>query len=156
MANARVRIKGLEAMAKRIAVVKRRAVADAVSVLRTKWTEVLRLSQQYVPVELTDLHDSATLRVDIQKGRIVGNISYGNWKALIVHEDLQPHPVTHGMEYNIKHAAEIARDKGKPHIRGNFWSRRAPEQSKFLERAIRESTGSVIEGLKNGIRLSKA
>lgn len=98
------------------------------------------LSQQIVPVEHGVLKASAQTRlVEDQLTNPTVIVSYTAPYASYVHE-IPPPGVTHGAEYNTKHAAEIA--AGVDFARG-------PNQTyKFLERPLREN----VEELKKMVR----
>ncbi len=103
---------------------------------------LLRLSKQRAPHDLGDMARSGSFRMINGEGIIAYRSEY----AAIVHEDPRADPkikaVTHGQDYNIKHAQDIA--LGRKYFYKNkmrtYHTRKPGESWKFLE-------GPAIENL---------
>jgi hypothetical protein len=99
------------------------------------------LSQKEVPVELSNLKNSAFTRKvggsGLSADVVVG---YTASYAVYVHENLD---AAHGAEYNQKHRDEIR--NGETHSRG------ANQKAKFLEDPLKENRHEVINHVKKAI-----
>ncbi|MFA7218026.1 MAG: hypothetical protein WC057_05445 [Dehalococcoidales bacterium] len=112
-------------------------------------------SLEIVPVQIGNLHGSAYpprnvggrgLRADVVVGYTA---EYAPW----VHEIPSPR-VTHGKEFNIKHAAEIAAAVGTPlgTAKGGMFLRKPEEQWKFLEKPMKTERKNIFKIIGNYIR----
>ena len=102
---------------------------------------LLREAKLRAPHDVGDLIRSARFKRDGADGVVAFRSDY----AAIVHEDPRANPavkqVTHGQDYNIKHAADIAMGRKywyKNRMR-KYHTRRPQEAWKFLENPAREN-----------------
>jgi hypothetical protein len=109
-------------------------------------------SQDIVPVQMSDLKNSAFTRNIGGQGMdadvVVG---YTAGYAIYVHEIMPPYR-THGKEFNVKHAAEIAAAVGtkKGTAKGGMFNRGENQQAKFLETPMRMYRKEILQHIIEG------
>jgi hypothetical protein len=114
--------------------------------------QLLRLSLPLVPVQTGVLRASGDVRVTGKGFSTVVHTSFGTDYGIWVHEVPSPQ-VTHGAEFNAKHASKIAsarkaKRKGKPGA-VKYWFNRGPKQQyKFLEQPFRENHDDFLQIIK--------
>ena len=103
-----------------------------------------RESMEIVPVRLGNLKGTAFCRntggSGIKTDVVVG---YTALYAAVVHEDLEK---THGRDFNVKHAAEIAAASGKHGgtAAGGMFNRGEEQQAKYLEEPARKFRRKIL------------
>ena len=109
-------------------------------------------SQKIVPVQMGVLKASAfTRNVGGSGAKADIIVGYTADYAVYVHEDLTK---THGKEFNIKHADEIALATGTKigTAKGGMFLRGENQQAKFLERPAREERRTILRIVANEAR----
>lgn len=133
---------------------------------------IMRESLKIVPVQTGNLKASwnikkhgSGIRTIVEFGYFLGTEG-GKTYAPYVHEIPSPsfagkttakRRVTHGAEFNIKHAAEIERAKGtwRGSREGGMFYRKPEEQWKFLEKPIRDNQKKILSIIAREIRKVK-
>ncbi len=105
-----------------------------------------------VPVQLGTLKASCFVRSVGGKGFDTDiAVGYTAGYAVYVHEDLTK---AHGKEFNVKHADEIAAAAGTPRgtAKGGMFPRGENQQTKFLERPMREERAGILKVIADEVR----
>lgn len=132
---------------------KRKKAAAFSRVIRECGADLIAESLEMVPVHQGILRASGDVRVEGTGFNTVVHAGYTDEKAVMIHEILPP-TVTHGAEFNAKHAGKIlrirkARKKAGLKGKDKYWFNRKPKESaKFLERPFRDNRDLYIKHIK--------
>lgn len=115
--------------------------------------QLLRYSKPLVPVVTGVLRASGDVHISGAGFQSVAHTSYGTDYAIPVHEIPSP-DVTHGSEFNQKHASKITRirkaRKKAGLAKSKYWFNRGTKQQyKFLEQPFREHRSEFLSIIKD-------
>ena len=148
--NVVLEVKGIGKMVKNLARTRKNIGKKTTRGLVKAGEFLMRESSKIVPVQTGNLKAAWLVRKKTAKHIEIGyeGVEYG----AMVHEIPNP-PHAHGIEFNIKHAAEIRAAAGTPAgtAQGGMFNRKPDEQYKFLEKPIRENKDKILKIIRNEI-----
>ena len=152
-----IEVTGLDQVFKNLSGVRRNAGRGAEIGLVKSGHFLMRKSLEVVPIQIGNLKAAWDVRRELSGLRTQVWLGYfGVSYAPYVHEisSAELHRPTHGEEFNIKHAVDIALAQGtwRGTAAGGMFNRRPEESWKFLERPVKENKLVVLKILRDAIR----